>query len=383
MPRNLPDWIKYYLAYTYDQESPESFHIWVALSCIAGVLRRRVWFDMGYFKVYPNLYTVLVAPPGRCKKTTAMRLGRDLLIEVPGINFTPDSSSREKLISIMSQKYSDGMSAITAHSGEFASLLATSSESMVGFLTDIFDCPTKWEHATKGTGTETIKFPYFNLLACTTPDDLARKMSMSAVGIGLTARVVFVFEENPRIRDPIPSLTEDQQALIQLLIEDLTTISNIEPGPYTFDSPETKEYYSAWYRNHLADPNPTGDARLAGFYDRKFVHWIKVAMCVAASRSDEKLLTQEILETALAAIEMVEPKMLRVYAGVGANPLQASANEIWSDLLSRPEGVLRTTVLERLSPMCRMDEIKEVLSFFIETKKIRFDSKEEKYYPIL
>src|SRR5687767_15141767 len=114
--RILEDWIHGYLVYTYNQESPESFHIWVALSNIAGALGRKVWFDMGYFNVYPNLYAVLVAPPGMCKKSTSMRLGRDIITKVPGLHFSPDSTSRERLIQDLAIN-----SWMTGHSSEFAS----------------------------------------------------------------------------------------------------------------------------------------------------------------------------------------------------------------------------------------------------------------------
>ncbi len=379
--RKVPDWITAYLAYTYDQESPESFHIWNSLSNIAGALRRQVWFDMGYFKVYPNLYVVLVAPPGRCKKTTSMRLARDILVDVPGLHFTPDSTSREKLILTMSQKYSDGQSAITAHSGEFASFLATSAENMVGFLTDIFDCPGEWKHETKGTGTNLIRAPFFNLLACTTPDDLARKMSINAVGIGLTSRVIFVYEDTPRIRDPIPTLTADQQALIELLTEDLGTISQIR-GEYKFDSPETKESYSKWYRDHLINPNPTGDPRLSGFYERKHIHWLKTAMCMAAAESDELVLTQYHMDRAMMALELVEPNMIHVFAGVGRNPLHADLNEMLGEVLSDPDGVDRGEVFRRMHYSCTREEIESLLMIAKEMGYIRYDVEKRKYFPV-
>lgn len=380
MPRNLSNWVHAYLAYTQEQESPEHFHIWVALSCIAGALRRQVYFDMGYFKIYPNMYAVLVAPPGKCKKSTAMDIGREILIQVPGLHFSPDSTSRERLITDLAQSYADGQSAMTGHSSEFASFLSTSGENMVEFLTDIFGCPTEWQHRTKTSGTTKIKQPFFNLLACTTPDDLARKMSINAVGIGLTSRVVFVYGHQPRIRDAIPKLSEDQKALRELLLHDLTTISQIK-GEYIFADKEVEKFYNEWYREHLTNPNPTGDPRLAGYYERKHVHWIKASMCVAASMSDETVLTQEHMNLGMAALEMVEPDMQQVFAGVGRNPLQADANAVWVELLSREEGVTEEEIVSRLRYSLRMDEITEVLSVFVKMNKIFFDTKTQKYYP--
>src|SRR3954464_12186530 len=121
--RLLPNWIQAYLAYTAESESPEEYHKWVAISVIAGALRRRVFFPMGYFQLYPNQYIVMVGPPGRCKKSTAMRIGRALLGAVPDLKFTTDSVTRERLIQDLTQAHSDGHSSMTAYSSELATLL--------------------------------------------------------------------------------------------------------------------------------------------------------------------------------------------------------------------------------------------------------------------
>ena len=190
-------WIKAYLAYTAESESPEEYHTWTAISVIAGALRRHVFFDMSYFMLYPNMFIVLVGPAGRCKKSTAMRLGRELLIQVPGMEFTSDSTTRERLIQDLSQAYKDGQSALTAYSSEFASLLTSSGMDMVVFLTDIFDCPTEWTHKTKSGGTNKIKSPFLNLEGATTPDWISKAMPLDTIGIGLTSRMIFVYQDVP------------------------------------------------------------------------------------------------------------------------------------------------------------------------------------------
>ncbi|MCI0558266.1 MAG: DUF3987 domain-containing protein, partial [Nitrososphaera sp.] len=185
--RKLPNWIQAYLTFTNESESPEEYHKWVAITTIAGAMRRRAFYDMGYFVPYPNMYVVLVGPAGRCKKSTAMRIGRSILSEVPGINFTTDSVTRERLIQDLSQIYKDGHSSMTAYSSEFATLLTSSGMDMVNFLTDIYDSPPEWSHKTKMGGTNRIKAPCLNLVGATTPDWIARAMPLDTVGIGLTS----------------------------------------------------------------------------------------------------------------------------------------------------------------------------------------------------
>lgn len=367
MARKLPNWIQAYLAFTNQSESPEEYHKWVAISCIAAVLRRKVFFDMGYFIVYPNMYIVLVGPAGRCKKSTAMRIGRERLNDVPGISFTTDSITRERLIQDLSQVYVDGHSSMTAFSSEFASLLTSSGMDMVVFLTDIFDSPNEWSHKTKMGGTNKIKAPYLNLMAATTPDWIAKAMPLDTVGIGLTSRIVFVYHDTPRIRPPFPSLSEDEKILRGLLVHDLAQISQIS-GEYKLTNSANKKY-TEWYESRIQATNPTGDPRLSGYYERKHIHLLKVCMIVAASYGDSTIITEEYLSLALQLFDEVEERMPRVFANVGKNPL-AVDYDLVGDLIKQTGSANFGELLDKFKHSLRKDEMAEVLETLMSTGKI-------------
>lgn len=371
-------WLEAYLAYTAESESPEEYHLWVGISAIAGALRRRVFFDMGYFLLYPNMYIVLVGPAGRCKKSTAMRIGRGLLSEVPGLEFTTDSVTRERLIQDLSQAFKDGQSAMTAYSSEFASLLTSSGMDMVIFLTDIFDSPTEWSHKTKAGGTNKIKSPFLNLMAATTPDWISKAMPLDTVGIGLTSRIVFVHADTPRIKPAFPTLTEAQKTLNKMLANDLTAISEIS-GEYKLDA-EAKKMYEDWYIARVEDPNTSGDPRLSGYFERKPMHLLKLAMIVAASSRDETLIHPPDLINALALFEKVEVRMPKVFAGVGKNPINADKEEVYN-ALAFTGGMTMGQLLEKFSYALRKDELAEVLDTLTIIGRIGFDPARKIYVP--
>ncbi len=378
--RLLPaSWIQAYLTYTAESESPEDYHIWCAISSIAAVLRRRVFFDMGYFLVYPNMYIVLVSPAGRCKKSTAMRLAKGLFTKISDIEFTADSTTRERLIQDLSMAFKEEQSALTAHSSEFASMLTSSGMDMVVFLTDIFDCPLEWSHKTKIGGTQKIRAPYLNLLAGTTPDWIAKAMPLDTIGIGLTSRVIFIFQDTPRVRDPIPKLSPAQMQLSQLLAEDLKVISRIS-GQYNWADPDTEERHKAWYRSRLEQPNPTGDPRLNGYYERKPIHFLKLCMIIAASKRDETIITMEDFEQALQLFERAESNMPRVFANVGKNPLAVDITDTLATLLARPEGVSKGQLLDMFKHSVRMEEMNEVLDTLIAIGKVTL--RDGRYYAL-
>lgn len=363
--RLLPgSWLTAYLAYTAESESPEDYHLWTAVSVIAGALKRQVFFDMGYFLLYPNMYIVLVGPPGRCKKSTAMRIGRDILKGTPGAKFTADSTTREKLIINLTQAHKDGSSAMTAHSTEFATMLTSSGMDMVVFLTDIFDCPPAWEHDTKSGGKNTIKGPFLNLLGATTPDWISRAMPLDTIGVGLTSRIIFVFHDTPREADPIPKLTDAQKALQQILITDLIAISTLS-GEFRLD-PEASDMHTKWYRGRVGNPNPTGDPRLSGYFERKQTHLLKLSMIIAASKRDGLIITLDDLKDAMQMMESIESRMMRVFSGVGKNPIYADKEAVHDAIIAAGEnGLSLGELLARFNYSLRKEELIEVLETLV------------------
>ncbi len=377
MSRQLPDWLRAYLAYTSESESPEEYHTWVGVSSIAAVLKRRVFFDMGYFLVYPNMYIVLVSPAGRCKKSTAMRMGKSLFTQIPDVEFSADSTTRERLIQDLSMAFKAEQSALTAHSSEFASMLTSSGMDMVVFLTDIFDSPLDWVHKTKSSGTQKIRAPYLNLLAGTTPDWIAKAMPLDTIGIGLTSRVIFIYHDTPRIRDPIPVLSPAQQQLSEILVGDLKDIAKIS-GQYQF-APDAKTLYYEWYRARTQHPNPTGDPRLNGFYERKPIHLIKLAMIVAASRHNETVIEEQDLKDAMVLFDRAEERMPKVFANVGKNPLAVDIEDALAVILSKPDGIKRSELINMFKHSVRMEEMSEVLDTLVTIGKIK--QVRDSYYP--
>ena len=54
--------LKYYSLACPITEAPEIYHLFTGMSLIAGVLGRKVFLDWTSYKIYPNLYIILVGP---------------------------------------------------------------------------------------------------------------------------------------------------------------------------------------------------------------------------------------------------------------------------------------------------------------------------------
>lgn len=384
--RKTDDWIKTYMKYTENTEPPTLYREWTAISCLGAVLERKCYINWGHFTLYPNMYIVLVGPSGKCRKGTAMGTGKDLLKTV-GINLSADAITREALIREMkraSQTQADPQtgdmifhSSLTVYSPELTVFLGYNNVKLMADLCDWFDCPADWEYRTKGSGTDEITGVYMNIIGATTPELIRSTLPDDAIGGGLSSRIVFVCAEKKGKVVPRPFLTEQEQDIREDLISDLDAIHMMK-GEFQITE-EFIDAYDKWYRMQEENP-PLGDPKFAGYNSRRQVHLIKLCMIISASRSDDMMLTEEILIDALGLLKVTEKKMPLVYQGYGtadnAQVMQSVMQSIqMNGTLTRKE--LMRQHYSDLGTIDKLDEIIQALSFsgFIsydfETGKIK------------
>lgn len=314
--RRLANWLQAYGEYTASNEAPESFHLWVGLSMIAGALRRNVMMQMQHFDVLSNMFIVLVAPPGTARKTTALKIGRNILKEVPGVHFTTKAASPAALIKQFTDLPEQDQQSLTCISYELGTFFSTSAAEMVDITTDLYDGNPDWDKQTIGRGIEKITKPWLNFAAATTPQWLGDYMSPTAVEGGFVSRTVFIYEDQRKLSSPRPAPNPRLAELRRLLINDLTHISTLA-GEYQL-SQEAGEFYDDWYLDNARFPKIM-DTRVGGYYERKHIHVLKVAMALAAAERDELVIQIEDIKTALTLLAAVEPGMRRSFSSVGRN----------------------------------------------------------------
>lgn len=325
--RRLANWLQSYRDYTEGTESPPIFHLWVALGTIAGAAQRKIVMDAGYYHVHTNMYVVLVSPPGRSRKSTALRIGKGILKGVPDFGtdvfFSTQASSVAALVKQMSAIPTKEHQSLTAFSSELGSLLGSKSVEMTDFLVDIYDCEPDWDKQTVGRGLEKIERPWFNLIAATTPQWMGDNLSRTAVEGGFVARTVFVYDDSRR-RVAFPELTEQQKVIRKNLVHDLAEIAKLK-GEFRMGQ-EAKDYYKYWYEecNEVTDK----DFRISGFYERKHIHVLKVAMAVSLSEKNELVLEKRDIEVAIALLGELEQGMRRAFSAVGKNTYSTDIERI-------------------------------------------------------
>lgn len=324
--RRCRDWIQSFVDYASFGEAPKHFYFWVGASTLAGALRRRVWIDQAYFQWHPNLYVILVAPPGIVSKSTTAEIGMSLLRQVPGIKFGPAVITWQALV----QSFSDvvegfewggevvTMSPMTISSSEFGNLLNPHDKDMVDMLVNLWDGKS-FQKKTKMSGNDEVTNPWLNIIACTTPEWIAGSFPEYMIGGGFTSRCVFVYAEAKEKYIAYPGLQVPTTLAAQAedLVHDLEHISVNLCGEYKL-LPSAVKWGTDWYEQHYkVDARELDPSKYGGYVARKQTHIHKLAMILAASVRDELVIEAEDLQIAAQMVTQLEAEMPKVFDKIG------------------------------------------------------------------
>lgn len=322
--RILPDWLEGYLTLTERSEPPYTYKLWVGMSLIASCLKRKCVLKWGTMDIFPNMYVVLVGPSGKCRKGTAMSPGMKFLREM-GVKVAAESITREALIRELKQSNDTQVdvktgdmflhASLTIYSQELTVFLGYNNQALMADLTDWYDCRDTWTYRTKNMGTDEIIGVWVNLIGATTPELLQTTLPRDAIGGGLTSRIIFVFEHNKSKITPADFQTKEERELQKQLVQDLEKIC-IMSGEFRCTEGYI-ERYTNWYLAYSHGKPPFDDYRFSGYFERRPTHLRKISMILSASRTSDKVITEQDFDRALEVLELTEQKMPYTFSGVG------------------------------------------------------------------
>ncbi len=326
MARNLSDWLNSFVELTErcNKEPPLLFRKWAGISAIASALQRKVRMELGLsLTFYPNLYIVLVGPSAT-GKGTAMKFASDIIEQIPTIRLSAQATSLQALIRRMKDTNLTDIntltgdqtyhSSLTIFSTEFTVFLGYHNQELIAALCEWYDCHNRWVYETIARKKEEIVGVWVNLFAGTTPDAIQASLPIESIGGGLTSRIIFVVEEKRNELVVIPSKTEQDIKLQQMLAYDLEAITQLS-GKMEYTKGFLK-LYSDWC--YYADTHrPLHDRKFDGYCGRRRKHLITLSMICCASHSDEMIMTSDDIERAIILLAEVELKMGKVFKGMG------------------------------------------------------------------
>jgi hypothetical protein len=382
--RENHDWLTEFVAATQWGEAPTYFYFWVGVGTIASAMGRKVWVPMGTFQWYPNLYILLVAPPGVIQKSSTADLGLvHLLKNVPRINFGPSTLTWQALYDAFAEVGEEveitpelmiTQHALVINSSEFGITLNPKDTEMVDQLVHIWDGREMFKR-TRKDGVLLIPTPCLNMIACTTPAWIAENMPRYLIGGGLTSRMIFVYgEEKARyIAYPFKHMPMDYKERQGRLVRDLERISLLK-GEFTL-SKDAIEWGTSWYEDFHKNQSKKLDPTLIGGYiarKQTLVH--KVAMILSASQGDSMLITLADLQRAEGVISELEKNMPMVYSKIGMTR-ESTATEQIIAFLERYGGKAPFTLLFQFmhKTFPKVEDFETILYGMIQAEYINID----------
>ena len=291
-------------------ETPLAYDFWTAMWALGTCLGRGVYIPRPHAPVYMNWYTMLVSESGVTRKSTSIRLARDVVAEVlGGMRLLEGRTTPEHLFDRLMD---------TPHMAIVVSELVTflGRESYVielpAMLTDLYDCP---KHRTGGTvarGRRVLEDAFVTFMSASTPSWLVGAVNPSVIEGGFTSRCVFVHAEKPKQKVPWPteasSVTQCAERL-RVCIERAQSINRIELLPAAM------RRYQTWYR---ARDTVTSDPFLASYYGREDSHVLRLAACLAINDGTLAISLGHV-NTAIRIMTVAKANALQVFSARGAS----------------------------------------------------------------
>jgi len=299
-------YFRHYCDYTRHSEAPLAYHLFCALLSVGATLNRRVWFEMGYFRVYPNLGVLILGPSG-LKKTSATNIAVSMLQQMELCKIYSEKLTPEALIDDMKD-----MPQGLIYAPELAAVLGKQKymEGAIPLITRLLDCPDIWDSKTIGRGKVVLRDVCISTLMCSTPEWFINNTPKDIVDGGFIARHILVVQESTPRSEPIPR--PGSQQIRETLMGELAHIHELQ-GEVRFEK-GTEEAFREWYKDLQVRTKEAEHEIMKNYYQRKDKHVIRVAMCLHLASCRNFVLDIECFLRAVAILDWVEtfyPTILR------------------------------------------------------------------------
>lgn len=338
--RKLKNWIDGWMLYTEELPSPQLWRQWGGIALIAGVLERKVWTKTGIGALFPNLYTVIVGPPGVGKTVISSEVW-EMWNELRdpsgnGLHIASSSITGATLIDELQEATRRVVPANMGDPLEFHALAVCSNElgvllpdsayeaTFMNKLQDIYDGKPYSESRRAANIKRNIPKPIINLLACTTPAYLQGFMPDAAWDQGFVSRTFLVFSTEAK-RRPIFSITARPDNLRADLVSDLKQIFSMTGELHW--TPDAITAVETWAKAG-APPVPE-HPKLMHYNTRRIAHVLKLSMVASISETDAMLVDISHFHTALNWLTEMEAYMSEIFKTMGGGGDRAAIEDCW------------------------------------------------------
>jgi hypothetical protein len=332
-------WLAEYINFTTGMEACSRFNFFGACCVLGAAINNKVWIQRGdkdlLPKIFPNIWVILLAPPGRGHKTTVINMACNALLAArDDTRILADKITPEYLVKMLAQP-SSGKDMIRIGPVDATGLIKAPELSvffgkqnynigLVSLITDLYDYRETWVVGTVGRGKEVLKNVCISVMGGSTPQWFQTMLPQDAFSGGFMSRFVLVeMPTNYFKRETFPK-SPDSIKWIDL-VKRLRELSSIE-GEMVWGEGAV-EAYEKIYESTL----PIGEPQIDAYREREPEQVLKLAMLIVLSKGNLTL-TWEELTQAKRIIEMLKLETIPRIERITTTPNMQVIQEI-KDLL--------------------------------------------------
>jgi|SRR5215471_1093803 len=394
-----------YLKWTADEEAPERFHLFAALTGAAHCLGRRVWVPHGKRVIYPGQTLTLLLGPSGLRKTSAASLVEGLLQETRRalpkkdrwrINVMAERGSTQGLIDDLVPKGLDGEAlpkeefdcAGFLYAPEMAVTFGSASyvEELTHFITRAADGASGFYNAAQQTvsdgwlttsfkkdkGQARFKNPTLTMLACATPTHLRQGGGLppQVKETGFLARLLTIYEERSS-RPPQSHLRRVEEDRDPAELVRGFALLALLAGKATLTA-EGERAMDLWYAGLHERLQQEKNTLVQAFLGRAQTHVIRLALTLAAieaiAHPKHIILDERHFGQAITLVERIERDLPRAFTEMVAGGKQQATVDRVRHCLSNRWVVWRRLcqkVMHARAGQYRVDQIEPALDALI------------------
>ena len=330
----MATWLEDLLSMTDAAETPKNYIRWAGLASISAVVRNNVFLDKYLYKLYPNIYVMLIGESG-LKKSFATNIAKDLVRSVGNIKVISGRNSIQAILQDLGKvktnengKPMDMDSTAFISSNEMTNLLVDDPQAL-SILTELYDrhYNKDWKNTLKGSGIDSLKNIYLTMLSGSNQVHFKDKVGQKDVEGGFIARTLLIVESE---RNRLNSLTSppEEEFNLSALLPRLKEISNLH-GEFSY-AYGVAAYFDKWYTSFFSKKHHDR----TGTINRCQDHILKLAMLLSLSEDDSLTIRKRHIEEAIETIMNLLRGVERVTDGTGTSDLSAKQYKFMQTLVN-------------------------------------------------
>ena len=303
IPRVTEDFLRTWNDYVQHMPAAPLFREWGGIFLISAALSRRCWMitDPTFPALYPNLFVLLVGPPGSGKDMVVNKVVELItaahaeMAQGGGFRLAERSISPKGIVDLMAEEESEfsfrlGRWTVTkVHSvlacvPELGTMLPVYNTQMISFLNELYNCSPLFEEQTRGRGSSSvvrISNPHLAMLLGTQPTTLAETFPEQAFRMGFFSRTTLVHSREEVIAKPYDRARPNREELLPNLISDLRAMATV-CGVFK----TTPAFEAAINEFAATNPKRLEHSRFSDYNTRRWLHLHKLSAICSASEGN-------------------------------------------------------------------------------------------------